>query len=103
MAAFNPSGETVVLGSFNRFRTFFLNQHDGTWQDAGHKQVDNMCALAAPPLPRLPSPPSPPPPLPKAAARRPSGNGHARGPPSALSHTLRPVPHPPDGRGAGTP
>lgn len=25
-AAFNPSGETVVVGSFNRFRTFTLNQ-----------------------------------------------------------------------------
>ena len=25
-AAFNPSGETVIVGSFNRFRTFTLNQ-----------------------------------------------------------------------------
>lgn len=34
VAAFNPSGETVVVGSFNRFRIFTINQHDGDWQVA---------------------------------------------------------------------
>lgn len=37
-AAFNPSGETVVVGSFNRFRIFRV-AHDGTWTDGGMKQV----------------------------------------------------------------
>ena len=46
-AAFNPSGETVVVGSFNRFRTFQLNPLDGSWQDAGIKQVDNMYTVTA--------------------------------------------------------
>jgi len=46
-AAFNPSGETVVVGSFNRFRTFTLNQHDGSWQDAGAKQIDNLYTITA--------------------------------------------------------
>ena len=46
-AAFNPSGETVVVGSFNRFRTFTLNQHDGSWQDTGIKQVDNLYTVTA--------------------------------------------------------
>ena len=47
VAAFNPSGETVVVGSFNRFRTFTLNQLDGSWQDAGVKQVDNLYTVTA--------------------------------------------------------
>ena len=46
-AAFNPSGETVVVGSFNRFRTFTLGQQDGAWQDAGIKQVDNLYTVTA--------------------------------------------------------
>ncbi|KAL3897688.1 MAG: hypothetical protein SGPRY_013001 [Prymnesium sp.] len=46
-AAFNPSGETVVVGSFNRFRTFTLNQLDGSWQDAGAKQIDNLYTITA--------------------------------------------------------
>ena len=47
VAAFNPSGETVIVGSFNRFRTFTLNQLDGSWQDAGVKQVDNLYTVTA--------------------------------------------------------
>ena len=46
-AAFNPSGETVVVGSFNRFRTFTLNQHDGSWEDTGAKQIDNLYTITA--------------------------------------------------------
>ena len=41
-AAFNPSGEYVVVGSFNRFRTFSLNAHENAWQPTGVKQVENM-------------------------------------------------------------
>ena len=41
-AAFNPSGETVVVGSFNRFRTFSLNAHENQWQPTGVKTVENM-------------------------------------------------------------
>jgi WD40 repeat protein len=41
-AAFNPSGEYVVVGSFNRFRTFSLNSHENAWQPTGVKQVENM-------------------------------------------------------------
>jgi intraflagellar transport protein 172 len=47
VAAFNPSGEAVVVGSFNRFRTFTFNQLDGSWQDAGIKQVDNLYTVTA--------------------------------------------------------
>jgi len=41
-AAFNPSGEYVVVGSFNRFRTFSLNAHENSWQPTGVKTVENM-------------------------------------------------------------
>ena len=45
-AAFNPSGETVVVGgSFNRFRTFSLNAHENSWQPTGVKEVENMCTV----------------------------------------------------------
>jgi len=47
VAAFNPSGETVVVGSFNRFRIFTIDQHDQTWQDSGMKHVDNLYTLTA--------------------------------------------------------
>jgi intraflagellar transport protein 172 len=46
-ASFNPSGETVILGSFDRFRTFTFSQHDGAWQDIGITQVDNMYTVTA--------------------------------------------------------
>ena len=46
-ASFNPSGETVVVGSFNRFRIFTLNQHDRGWQDAGLKHVENLYTITA--------------------------------------------------------
>ena len=45
-ATFNPSGETVVVGSFNRFRIFTVAQ-DGTWTDAGMKQVENLYTVTA--------------------------------------------------------
>ena len=47
VAAFDPSGERVVVGSFNRFRTFTLNQLTGGMQDAGVKQIENLYTVTA--------------------------------------------------------
>ena len=47
VAAFNPSGETVVVGSFNRFRIFSTNPHDNSWQDSGLKHVENLYTVTA--------------------------------------------------------
>ena len=46
-AAFNPTGETVVVGSFNSFRTYTYNAHRGTWEEAGVKTVENLYTVTA--------------------------------------------------------
>ena len=44
-AAFNPSGESVVVGSFNRIHIFNYNMRRGQWEEAGMKEV---CSLTQP-------------------------------------------------------
>jgi hypothetical protein len=40
---FNPSGDTAVVGAFNRFYVYSLNSSRGTWEQVGVKQVG--CAV----------------------------------------------------------
>lgn len=37
--AFNPSGDTVVFGTYNRFYMYTFNIQRNDWEEAGHKQV----------------------------------------------------------------
>lgn len=46
-ACFNPSGDTVVLGSFNGFHVFSLTNQQGFWEDVGRIQVDNPYSISA--------------------------------------------------------
>eukprot|EP00899_Mesostigma_viride_P028336 jgi/Mesvir1/8688/Mv02626-RA.1 len=46
-AAFNPSGETVVVGSFNRYYVFSYNIHKKSWEDVGVKVIDNYYTVTA--------------------------------------------------------
>ena len=46
-AAFNPSGESVVLGAFNRLQVFNLNISRNLWEEAGVKQVENLYSTTA--------------------------------------------------------
>ena len=39
VAAFNPSGETVVLGNFNRFYVYNLNGKRGQWEEITCKTI----------------------------------------------------------------
>jgi intraflagellar transport protein 172 len=41
-ACFNPTGETAVVGNFNRFYAFSLDQRTGSWEETGIKDVENM-------------------------------------------------------------
>ena len=41
-AAFNPSGETVVVGSFNKFFIYRLNMQRGMWEEIGFKRIENL-------------------------------------------------------------
>jgi intraflagellar transport protein 172 len=44
---FNPAGDTVVFGTFNRFYTFSLAASSNTWEEVGSKHVRASLALAA--------------------------------------------------------
>jgi intraflagellar transport protein 172 len=46
-AAFNPSGETAVVGNYNRFYVFALDPRTGGWEEAGVKEVDNLYSVSA--------------------------------------------------------
>ena len=47
-AAFNPSGETVAVGSFNRFRTFRLGQGMAAeWEAGPVKHIENLYTITA--------------------------------------------------------
>ena len=46
-AAFNPAGETVVVGSFDRFHAFTRDARRGTWEEAGRKDVANLYTVSA--------------------------------------------------------
>jgi len=45
VAAFNPSGESVILGSFNRF--FVYSMKHGMWQEVGQKIIDNFYSVTS--------------------------------------------------------
>lgn len=44
---FSPSGQSVILGSFNRFRTFSYNTRRQVWEDSGVVDIQNMYTLTA--------------------------------------------------------
>lgn len=44
-ASFNPTGETVCVGSYNKFYTYRLNRQRGLWEELGFKNVDNMYTI----------------------------------------------------------
>lgn len=46
-ACFNPSGENVVLGAYNRLHVFNLNIRRNLWEEAGVKNVDGMYSVTA--------------------------------------------------------
>jgi intraflagellar transport protein 172 len=46
-AQFNPSGETVVVGSFNSFYLFSYNSRRGLWEEAGVKHIENFYSVTA--------------------------------------------------------
>jgi len=47
LATFNPSGDTVVLGNFNRFYTYNFNSKRGTWEEIGYKHIENYYSVTA--------------------------------------------------------
>ena len=46
-AAFNPSGDCVVLGAYNTLQILLYNHQRGLWEDAGHKKIENLYAVSA--------------------------------------------------------
>lgn len=46
-ACFNPSGESVVLGAYNRLHVFNLNIRRNLWEEAGIKEVKDMYSVTA--------------------------------------------------------
>eukprot|EP00618_Florenciella_parvula_P017071 CAMPEP_0119543784 /NCGR_PEP_ID=MMETSP1344-20130328/54343_1 /TAXON_ID=236787 /ORGANISM="Florenciella parvula, Strain CCMP2471" /LENGTH=1740 /DNA_ID=CAMNT_0007588171 /DNA_START=113 /DNA_END=5335 /DNA_ORIENTATION=- len=46
-AAFNPTGESVVVGNFDSFYTYTLNNRTETWDDVGVKSVPNLYTVTA--------------------------------------------------------
>ena len=46
-AAFNPSGDCVVLGAYNTLQILLYNHQRGSWEDAGHKKIENLYAVSA--------------------------------------------------------
>eukprot|EP00882_Tetradesmus_deserticola_P017184 GHRQ01018394.1.p2 GENE.GHRQ01018394.1~~GHRQ01018394.1.p2 ORF type:complete len:113 (-),score=45.80 GHRQ01018394.1:379-717(-) len=47
---FNPSGDTAVVGAFNRFYVYSMNSSRGTWEQVGVKQVRCMVYMLAAPF-----------------------------------------------------
>ncbi|QDZ23436.1 intraflagellar transport protein [Chloropicon primus] len=44
-ASFNPTGETVVVGSYNKFYIYRLNRQRGLWEEHASKNIDNMYTI----------------------------------------------------------
>ncbi|PRP88103.1 intraflagellar transport protein [Planoprotostelium fungivorum] len=44
---FSPSGQSVILGSFNRFRTFSYSTRRQVWEDSGAVDIQNMYTLTS--------------------------------------------------------
>lgn len=47
VAAFNPSGDTVVLGNFNRFYVYNFNSKRGQWEEIACKIIKNYYTVTA--------------------------------------------------------
>jgi len=47
VARFNPSGETVVLGSFDRFVVINYNARRNMWEEVGVKKIQNFYTVTA--------------------------------------------------------
>jgi len=47
VGSFNPSGESVVLGSYNRLDVFNYNVRRNMWEEAGVKMIENMYTVTA--------------------------------------------------------
>jgi len=47
VACFNPSGESLVLGAFNRLSVFNLNLRCNLWEEAGIKEIKDMYSVTA--------------------------------------------------------
>lgn len=45
--AFNPSGQTVVLGNFDRFFIYVFNIGKGRWEEAGCTVIENLYTVTA--------------------------------------------------------
>ena len=46
-ASFSPAGESVAVGSFDRFQLFAYSQQRGGWVEAGTKHVANLYTVSA--------------------------------------------------------
>mmetsp|Transcript_30644 Transcript_30644/g.27829 ORF Transcript_30644/g.27829 Transcript_30644/m.27829 type:complete len:722 (+) Transcript_30644:437-2602(+) len=46
-AAFNPGGDGVVVGNFNRFYIYNYNSRRGQWEEAGVKNIENYYSVTA--------------------------------------------------------
>ena len=46
-AAFNPSGDCIVLGAYNTLQILLYNHQHGSWEDAGHKKIEILYAVSA--------------------------------------------------------
>ena len=46
-AQFNPSGETVVVGSFNRYYIYNYNAGRAAWEEVGVKKIENLYTVTA--------------------------------------------------------
>jgi intraflagellar transport protein 172 len=44
---FSPSGQSVIVGSFNRYRTFSYSTRRQVWEDAGAMEIQNMYTLTS--------------------------------------------------------
>lgn len=43
----NPSGDSVVLGNFNRFYMYQLNKRRGQWEEVGVRHIDNYYTISS--------------------------------------------------------
>eukprot|EP00755_Sulcionema_specki_P012297 Sspe_Gene.8302::Locus_2835_Transcript_1_1_Confidence_1.000_Length_5381::g.8302::m.8302/K19676/IFT172; intraflagellar transport protein 172 len=46
-AAFNPSGQSLVVGGFDKFLVFNYNIRQGKWEEGHHKQFQNLYSITA--------------------------------------------------------
>jgi intraflagellar transport protein 172 len=46
-AEFNPSGDSVVLGNWNCFKTFNFNSRKGAWEEIAERKIPNLYAVTA--------------------------------------------------------